>query len=113
MGVPPLGARLTERWGDGVAVIGFSALGGQWSRAGRPSQTLAPLPADALEVRAFGDSAASDTRGWTYLDHATLRSLGAVPSRLYGKPTTADWSAAFDGVLVIRDEVAPTFEPRR
>jgi hypothetical protein len=26
---------------------------------------------------------------------------------------TTDWSLAFDGVLVIRDEAAPTFEPRR
>jgi len=36
-----------------------------------------------------------------------------VPSRLFGKVTTTDWSTAFDGVLVIRDEAAPTFEPRR
>ena len=50
---------------------------------------------------------------WAYLDRPALRSLGAVPSRLFGKVTTADWSAAFDGVLVIRDEAAPTFEPRR
>jgi len=26
---------------------------------------------------------------------------------------TTDWSTAFDGVLVIRDEAPPTFEPRR
>jgi erythromycin esterase-like protein len=113
MGVPPLGARLAERWGDEMGVIGFSALDGQWSRAGHASQPLVPLPSDALEVRAFAGGKDADTRGWAYLDHAALRSLGAVPSRLFGKPTTTDWSTAFDGVLVIREEVAPTFEPRR
>jgi erythromycin esterase-like protein len=113
LGVPPLGARLAERWGDQLAVIGFTALQGQWSRAGRPSEPLAPLPPNALEARALAGAAAGDSAGWAYLDRATLRSFGSVPSRLFGKVTTTDWSTAFDGVLVIRDEGAPTFEPRR
>lgn len=110
--VPPLGARLAERWGDRLAVIGFTALRGEWSRAGGPVQPLAPLPPHALEARALA-GAAADTAGWAYLDRAALRSLGSVPSRLLGEVTTTDWSIAFDGVLVIRDEAAPTFEPRR
>ena len=110
--VPPLGELLAERWGDRLAVIGFTALQGQWSRAGRPSQPLAPLAPNALEARALA-AAAGDATGWAYLDRAGLRSLGSVPSRLFGKVTTNDWSTAFDGVLVIRDEAAPTPEPRR
>jgi hypothetical protein len=51
--------------------------------------------------------------GRAYLDRAALRALGAVPSRLLGKVVTTDWSTAFDGMLVLRDEAAPTFEPRR
>ena len=113
LGVPPLGERLAERWGDRLAVIGFTALRGQWSRAGQPSQPLAPLPPQALEARALAAGAAGDAAEWAYLDRAALRSLGSVPSRLFGKVTTTDWSTAFDGVLVIRDEVAPTVEPRR
>ena len=113
LGVPPLGARLAERWGDGLAVIGFTALQGQWSRAGRPSQPLAPLPPNALEAQALAERATGDSAGWAYLDQATLRALGSVPSRLFGKVATTDWSTAFDGVLVIRDEAPPTFEPRR
>lgn len=112
-GVPPLGGRLAEQWGDRLAVIGFTALGGQWSRAGRPSQPLAALPLHALEARALATPAAGGTAAWAYLDRAALRSLGPVPSRLFGKVVTTDWSTAFDGVLVIRDESAPTFEPRR
>jgi|GEM_PF-1701863 len=113
LGVPPLGARLAERWGDQLAVIGFTALQGEWSRAGRPIQPLAPLPPHALEARALAARAAGDAAGWAFLDQAALRSLGPVPSRLFGEVTTTDWSAAFDGVLVIRDEAAPTSEPRR
>jgi hypothetical protein len=113
LGVPPLGARLAERWGDRLAVIGFTALRGQWSRSGQPSQPLAPLPPHALEARALAAGAAGDAAGWAYLDRAALRSLGSVPSRLFGKVTTTDWSTSFDGVLVIRDEAAPTFERRR
>lgn len=113
LGVPPLGARLAERWGDRLAVIGFTALQGHWARSGQPSQPLAPLPPNSLEARTLGPGAASDAPGWAYLDRAALRSLGPVPSRLFGRVTTTDWSTVFDGVLVIRDEIAPTFEPRR
>ena len=88
-------------------------LRGQWSRAGGPIQALAPLPPHALEARALAAGAAGDTAGWAYLDRAALRSLGSVPSRLFGGVSTTDWSAAFDGVLVIRDEAPPTVEPRR
>jgi erythromycin esterase-like protein len=109
LGVRPLGARLAERWGDRLAVIGFTALDGWWARAGQPSQLLAALPPDALEARALGNG----PERWVYLDGAALRSLGSVPSRLFGKITASDWSAAFDGVLVIRSEAPPTFEPRR
>ncbi|GLC23787.1 erythromycin esterase family protein [Roseisolibacter agri] len=111
-GVPPMGERLAERMRDRMAVIGFTALRGQWARAGRPSQAMDAVPADALEARALA-RAAGDTAAWTYLDRARLRALGAAPSRLFGKVATGDWAAAFDGVLVLRDEAAPTFEPRR
>jgi erythromycin esterase-like protein len=113
LGVPPMGARLAERWGDQLAVIGFTALRGQWSQAGAPSRPLAPLPPHALEARALAAGTAGDAAGWAYLDRAALRSLGPVPSRLFGQVTTTDWSTAFDGVLVIRDEAPPTFERRR
>jgi erythromycin esterase-like protein len=113
LGVPSMGARLAERWGDQLAVVGFTALRGQWSRAGEPVQPLAPLPPHALEARALAAGAAGDAAGWAYLDRAALRSLGPVPSRLLGRVMTIDWSTAFDGVVVIRDEAAPTSERRR
>jgi hypothetical protein len=50
---------------------------------------------------------------WFYVDTASLRALGTAPSRLFGRFTSADWSNYFDGVLVIRQEVAPAFEQQQ
>ncbi|HEX8453336.1 MAG TPA: erythromycin esterase family protein [Longimicrobium sp.] len=102
----PLGARLAERWGDRVGVIGFSALAGRSSRAGRPSEALSEAPPGSLEAQALGTRAAS-----AYLDRRALRRIGSAPSRLFGRYTSADWSTHFDGVVVFREEVAPVFEP--
>lgn len=103
----PLGTWLSEQWGDRLAVIGFSAFAGQSSMAGMPSKPIPEAPSGALEALAT----ASDT-AWVYLDAAALHEVGVVPSRLFGRFTSADWSVYFDGVFVIREEVAPVFEPR-
>lgn len=104
----PIGARLSERWGNRMAAIGFTAFAGQSSRAGEPSQPLPEAPPGSLEAR----SAATDDT-WVLLDSAALRRLGNVQSRLLGELgefTSADWAAYFDAVLVIRQESAPMFE---
>ena len=106
-GTKPLGTWLSDEWGDRMAVIGFSAFAGQSSMAGMPAKQIVEAPAGSLEALAT----ATD-KAWVYLDAAALRALGAVPSRLLGRFASADWSRYFDGVLVIREEVAPVFEPR-
>jgi erythromycin esterase-like protein len=115
LGVMTMGARLAARFRDRLATIGFTALRGEWARAGRPAQPLVPLPADSLEARALatGSDAPAVPAPWAFLDREALRSIGAAPSRLFGRPSSNDWSAAFDGVLVIRDEAAPVFDARR
>jgi erythromycin esterase-like protein len=40
-----------------------------------------------------------------------LRGLGQVPSRLLGGVRAATWADSFDAVVVIGEEVAPTFDP--
>lgn len=104
----PLGAWLAEQWGDRLAVIGFTTFAGQSSRAGMPAQPIPPAGPGSLEARATG---AATPRA--FLDRSALRRMGRVPSRLFGRFTTADWSELFDGVLVIREEAAPEFEPWR
>lgn len=104
----PLGARLVEHSRHRVASIGFTALAGTSSMAGMPAQPLPSLPAGSLEALALGPG--GDV---AYVDAASLRRMGAVPSRLWGQAATAEWSEYFDGVVAFREEVAPVFEQSR
>lgn len=101
----PLGARVMERWGDRVATVGFTAYAGYTSRAGRPASPIPDAPPGSLEATATSESA------WALLDAKQLRAIGRVPSRLLGTFVSETWSDYFDAVIVIRQEVAPTFAP--
>lgn len=101
----PLGEYLVATSGRRVVSIGFTALTGESSMAGRPATVLQELPATSLEARAIMGNAA-----WIFLDRERLQQFGHAPSRLLGKTVTANWSEYFDGVVVIREEVAPQFE---
>ena len=100
----PLGARLVERWGDRVGAVGFTAYGGYTSRAARPPAPITEAPAVSLEATTSGTA-------WALLDAGKLRAIGRVPSRLLGSFAAETWSDFFDVVVVIRQEVAPTFDP--
>lgn len=104
----PMGAWLSERWGDELGSIGFTALSGQSSMAGKPATALPMAPPDALEARLLAPAL-----GEVLADAKTLAKLGAVESRLFGKFLRADWSTHFDGVVVIREEAPPSFEAPR
>ncbi len=106
--VRPLGAWLAERYGSRYAAIGFSALSGMSSVAGRRARPLEEAPSGSLEARV---AQAGDE--WTFLNSSKLRKIGKVSSRLFGKFTEAEWSDYFDAVLIVRQEAAPTFEPQR
>ena len=101
----PLGARAVERWGDRVGAVGFTAYGGYTSRAGRPSSPIADAPPDSLEATSTSASP------WALLDSQKLRTMGRISSRLLGKFVSETWSDYFDAVVVVRQEVAPTFDP--
>ena len=101
----PLGARVVERWGDRVGTVGFTAYAGYTSMAGRPASPIADAPPESLEATATSESA------WALLDSEKLRAIGRVSSRLLGKFVSETWSDYFDAVVVIRQEVAPTFDP--
>lgn len=101
----PLGARVVERWGNRVGTVGFTAYAGYTSRAGRPASPITDAPPESLEATATSQSA------WALLDSEKLRAIGRVPSRLLGKFVSETWSDYFDAVVVIRQEVAPTFDP--
>lgn len=76
--------------------------------AGRPARPLSEAPPGSLEALATGAEAEL-----AFLDTSALRRMGSVPSRLFGGFRSADWSARFDGVVVVREEAAPVFEDWR
>ena len=102
----PLGAWLAAWGGRGLASIGFSAYSGWSSMAGRPRRPLPAAPPGSLEAQATEGDAP-----WVFLNRSALGRVGHAPSRLFGGFTQGDWSAYFDGVVVIREEVAPGFDP--
>ncbi len=104
----PLGVRLAAQYGRQLAVVGFTALGGQMAMAGHPIQPLAQLPSGSLEALALRRNFT-----WAVLNGSALRAAGRVPSRLLGPISTADWADFFDYVVVVKEEVAPVFEQWR
>ncbi|MBK8006415.1 MAG: erythromycin esterase family protein [Gemmatimonadetes bacterium] len=102
----PLGMLLATRLGHRLVSVGFTALGGESSMAGRPVRTLPTLPPGSLEARALAGGA-----GAVVLDSVALAALGALPSRLLGRTGAGDWASLFDLVVVIGREVAPAFDP--
>jgi erythromycin esterase-like protein len=101
----PLGAWLAAQWGRGLASVGFTAFAGWSSMAGQPRKPLPEAPPGSIEAQATEGSAP-----WVFLNASALRRIGHAPSRLLGSFTEADWSAYFDGVVVIREEAAPVFD---
>lgn len=101
----PLGARVVQRWGDRAGAVGFTAYGGYTSRAARPATVIPDAPPASLEAASTKDAA------WAILDSKKLRTIGPVSSRLLGPFASQTWSDFFDVVVVIRKEIAPTFDP--
>lgn len=103
----PLGSRLAERHGSRMLSVGFTAAEGTTAMAGSAPKLLEPAPADALEALALGPDAAS-----VYLDKEALKRLDGKLARVYGPFSAHAWSEHFDGMVIFRTEVAPSF-PRR
>ena len=113
--VRPFGDELHAEYGERVASIAFTALGGAYGR--RDPIPIAAGP-DSLEARALAGGAAP----LRYLHKAVIAEIGEVDALLlrYDKPHRADWSLLFDGVVVLREEKplsqdhppSPSFVPR-
>ncbi|MFC0682699.1 hypothetical protein ACFFGH_33125 [Lysobacter korlensis] len=100
----PLGALLAGAGETDMATIGFTALSGESGRRGSKRARLPELPDDALEARALTSGAQA-----RYLNNQALRAHDGRTSRLFGKAQVDRWSRHFDGVVVVREERAPTF----
>jgi len=98
-----MGAMLADAFGAEFAAVGVTA-GGGWSRtAGGASMPLEQAPSGSLEHQGRGQAG-----GAIYLDSEQLQTAGTIRSRLLGHFARARWDRYFDGVIVVRDETAPT-----
>jgi erythromycin esterase-like protein len=103
----PMGVWLAEQWQNNMAVIGFTAYQGESSMAGMTIKAITAAPENSLEAKVT-----SDATDWVYLSAKDLSELGKISARLYGKFMTVNWHESFDGVVVFRQEQAPTFIER-
>jgi erythromycin esterase-like protein len=103
----PLGQHLAAIYGDRLMSIGFTAAGGNTSKAGANPTALTQAPEGSLEMLALGRTAES-----AYVHGQTLRQFNGKKSQLLGTFVSAAWSHDFDGVVVFRHEEAPTFPAR-
>jgi erythromycin esterase-like protein len=111
----PFGAHVHAAWGDRVATVGFSALGGaSGTPGGRGAPiVLPPAPEDALERVALEDdrrrtAAVSDIPmpGLRYVDRRRLRAYGTIAARAINYRTVhaAPWHEIVDAMIVLREE---------
>ena len=102
----PMGNHLHEAYGRQLAVIGFTALSGQFGNPGASGtpNTLPEATADSLEANAL----ASFEGGLRYLDARQLHVLGTTTARPlnYQKSHAARWADLLDGLVVLREEQA-------
>ena len=98
--VRPFGEELQAEYGDRLASIAFTALGGSYGRR-EPTPVAAAGP-ESLEARALAGGADA----LRYLSSSALARLGAVDAKVFGydKTSRADWSLLFDAVVVLREE---------
>jgi erythromycin esterase-like protein len=98
--VRPLGEELQAEYGDRLACIAFTSLGGSYGR--RDSTPIPAAAPESLEARALAGGA-DEMR---YLSRSDLARLGAVDARVfsYDNVSRADWSLSFDAVVVLREE---------
>jgi erythromycin esterase-like protein len=97
----PFGAHVAAKYGTAAFVLGFSAQAGRISRAGRGPVDLEPAGAAALEGRVATNH---------YLSRKQLAAFGAIAARAidYERWMVASWDTLLDGLVVFREEVAPT-----
>ncbi len=100
----PLGTYLNQIYGDQLGVIGFTAYSGQSSMAGNKPQIFAPAPPDSLEA-----SILNTKGGAIYLNNKALIDYQMKSSRIHGRFSQENWHELYDGVVIFREELAPTF----
>ncbi len=105
----PLGFYLHQDERGKAFSLGFSAYSGEYSFTHQPVKRLRDAPASSLEAQVFAHSN-SDT---VYLSAEQLRQFGSSPARVLGTDFYSGlWDQIIDGLIVFRQERAPTWIKR-
>ena len=101
-GIRSLGAFVHERYGERAFALGVTAQSGSYRYSRHDNKPLPPFAKDALESRSGAGPES------IYLGPARLRALGKAPAAFYQHAVRqGDWSAAFDGAIVLDEERPP------
>jgi erythromycin esterase-like protein len=105
----PLGSYIHEELKDKAFSLGFSAYAGEYAFTHHPVQRLSDAPPSSLEAQVFAHTD-SDT---VYLSREQLRHYNSIEARPLGNdPTAARWDQVIDGLVLFRQEHAPTWIKR-
>lgn len=105
----PLGSYIHREEKGKAFSLGFSAYSGEYAFTHRPVKHLSDAPASSLEARVF----AHIDSNTVYLSSQQLREYGSCAARVLGIGfNTAPWDQILDGLIVFRQERAPTWIKR-
>lgn len=109
VGRVPLGSYIHEELKDKVFSLGFSAYSGEYAFVHQPVKRLSDAPPSSLEAQVFAHTD-SDT---VYLSLEQLRHYNSIEGRPLGNdPKAARWDQVIDGLVLFRQEHAPTWIKR-
>lgn len=104
-GVRNFGSHIDETYGDRAFFLGFSAGGGTYLNGNQLRERV--TGPGSLEAAALSTS----NEDWVYLDQSDLERSGPLPALVFHPapaPVAAPWSDILDGLVVFREEQAPS-----
>ena len=103
-GADTLGSALARRYGPNLFSLGITARGGSFRWSGSENKTVPAAEPGMLE--AFSDR--TGPAATIFVDHQSLQRLGNIPAGfIFHTNITANWSTAYDGVLLLDAEHPP------
>jgi erythromycin esterase-like protein len=99
------GSFVHQKYGSRAFSLGFSGFTGSYREPGHGVREMPPAPLDSVEAQAcHGNNSEA-----IYVSSAQLAATGTVPGAFFRHSyQTLPWSAFLDGVVVFREEHAPS-----
>lgn len=103
-GADTLGSALSRRYGNKVFALAVTARGGSFRGSATENRPVPTAERGVLE--AFTDKTGANAS--TFINQRALQRLGNIPAGfIFHANISADWSTAYDGVLLLDSEHSP------